>query len=222
MLCEATKDELKTRISRDHPERWERRRNYEIDEYKGINKPELRAGNLEAYFAVQGRRLYSVTLRFEGFVPIVQYFLNHIDDELYEVVDAAISYVADSHDTHVYCSCPDFRYRFRYLATVDGYNAGPSENRFPEIRNPGLEGAACKHVAKVLSKTHRWKRRLAKFVRKALVEDGLVDVETVRTVEDEQGVVEQRPEKQPEPGGDRDQRLKYLQRRFAEIAEEGE
>ncbi|KDB52033.1 hypothetical protein X805_24030 [Sphaerotilus natans subsp. natans DSM 6575] len=44
------------------------------------------------------------------------------------------------------CDCEDWRYVFRYIATVGGYNAGRPETGFPKLRNPKLRGIACKHV----------------------------------------------------------------------------
>lgn len=41
-------------------------------------------------------------------------------------------------------------YGFLYKATVGGWNFGNNEDRFPEIRNPKLKGALCKHLIQVL------------------------------------------------------------------------
>ena len=49
------------------------------------------------------------------------------------------------------CSCGRHQYWFRYLATIGGFGLDPAEHGFPKIRNPGLKGACCKHVVKVLA-----------------------------------------------------------------------
>jgi len=49
------------------------------------------------------------------------------------------------------CDCGRHRYWFRYIATLGRYNAGRPETGFPKIRNPKLNGVACKHVLRVMS-----------------------------------------------------------------------
>lgn len=48
------------------------------------------------------------------------------------------------------CDCGRHQYWFRYIATIGNYALKPYEEAFPKIRNPGLGGACCKHVIKVL------------------------------------------------------------------------
>lgn len=48
------------------------------------------------------------------------------------------------------CSCGRWRFWFRYIATIGGFNAGRDETGFPKIRNPGLSGVACKHILRVM------------------------------------------------------------------------
>lgn len=57
----------------------------------------------------------------------------------------------------VNCTFPDGRdesswlyWGHKYKATVSGYNYGTSEDRFPKIRNPKLEGGGCKHLRAVM------------------------------------------------------------------------
>ncbi len=49
------------------------------------------------------------------------------------------------------CDCGRWRFWFRYLATIGGYNAGRAETGFPKIKNPKLQGIACKHIVRVMS-----------------------------------------------------------------------
>jgi hypothetical protein len=49
------------------------------------------------------------------------------------------------------CDCERWRYFFRYLATIGDYNAGRQESGYPKIRNPKLQGIACKHIVRVMS-----------------------------------------------------------------------
>lgn len=48
------------------------------------------------------------------------------------------------------CECEDHRYRFRYIASIGEFNWGRKEDGYPKIRNPRLEGVACKHVVRVM------------------------------------------------------------------------
>lgn len=48
------------------------------------------------------------------------------------------------------CDCEHHRFRFRFIASVLGCNAGRPEVGFPKITNPSLIGVACKHVLRVM------------------------------------------------------------------------
>jgi hypothetical protein len=48
------------------------------------------------------------------------------------------------------CDCGDHTFRFRYIASAGKFNYGRTETGYPKIRNPGLEGIACKHVIRVM------------------------------------------------------------------------
>ena len=49
------------------------------------------------------------------------------------------------------CDCKHHRFFLRYISTIGGFNAGRPETGFPKIRNPGLDGVACKHVLRVMA-----------------------------------------------------------------------
>lgn len=49
------------------------------------------------------------------------------------------------------CTCERHRYWFRYISTIGGFNQGRAETGFPKIRNPHLNGIACKHVVRVMA-----------------------------------------------------------------------
>lgn len=48
------------------------------------------------------------------------------------------------------CDCPHHRYRFRYIVTAMGANAGRAETGYPKLTNPTLTGVACKHVLRTM------------------------------------------------------------------------
>lgn len=49
------------------------------------------------------------------------------------------------------CDCERHRYFFRYVASIGGFAAGRKETGYPKIRNPHLNGCACKHVLRVMA-----------------------------------------------------------------------
>jgi len=49
------------------------------------------------------------------------------------------------------CDCGRHRFWYRYVATIGNYHAGRAENGYPKVRNPNLNGVACKHVLRVMA-----------------------------------------------------------------------
>lgn len=55
-------------------------------------------------------------------------------------------------DVYINCTCPDFKYRFKYWATKKNILIGDPENRPAKITNPNNDkGPGCKHIALCLS-----------------------------------------------------------------------
>jgi hypothetical protein len=48
------------------------------------------------------------------------------------------------------CDCGRHTFWYRYIATIGRYNSGRAETGFPKIRNPKLQGVACKHTLRVM------------------------------------------------------------------------
>ncbi|MBP8265214.1 MAG: hypothetical protein KAX47_01585 [Zoogloea sp.] len=69
------------------------------------------------------------------------------------------------------CDCEDWRYRYRYMASVGKYAAGPwYETGYPKITNTGLKGAGCKHILRVMTmivQSPTMRSYVAKMVEKA-------------------------------------------------------
>lgn len=86
----------------------------------------------------------------------VTVFLKDLNDAKTLIIDDKplsnrdIMKLAMSGDISIHCSCPDFRYRFSYLAWTRGYGL-VKETRFPKIRNRFLMGTVCKHSIAVLN-----------------------------------------------------------------------
>ncbi|MDM0018376.1 hypothetical protein [Variovorax saccharolyticus] len=49
------------------------------------------------------------------------------------------------------CDCQHFRYFLRFVATAGGWVTGRSEHGMPKLTNPTLDGACCKHLARVMT-----------------------------------------------------------------------
>lgn len=55
------------------------------------------------------------------------------------------------------CSCGRYKYWLRYLNSIAGTTLGRIEPGFPKLRNPQLQGVACKHILRVM----QWSRSAA-------------------------------------------------------------
>lgn len=68
-------------------------------------------------------------------------------------------------DVYIHCSCPDFKYRFSYWATVNKISSGKPELRPADQTNPDDDlGPACKHILLVLSNTS-WLIKVASVIK---------------------------------------------------------
>lgn len=77
--------------------------------------------------------------------------LKRLDKVTYRAVRMELTRALDREDILVDCSCPDFKYRYAYTATIGGFKYGRKEKRPSDKTNPNLEGSVCKHLAFVLS-----------------------------------------------------------------------
>lgn len=49
------------------------------------------------------------------------------------------------------CDCQHFRYFLRFVATAGGWVLNRPEHGLPKLKNPTLDGACCKHIARVMT-----------------------------------------------------------------------
>lgn len=69
----------------------------------------------------------------------------------------------------VNCNCGRYQYWYRYIATAGNYTiAPPKEYVYPKLKNPLLEGVACKHIIHSLTRMQSagWQHRLIQSLRK--------------------------------------------------------
>lgn len=87
------------------------------------------------------RKRHYVTVKLLNFEAAV---ISPIQPEkiIKEVIDGPIAMA---------CDCGRWRFWYAFLATTGGYNAGHRENAYPKIRNPELNGVACKHILRVMT-----------------------------------------------------------------------
>ena len=98
---------------------------------------------------------YIVKISYGNFLDTLHDELKRNDDTLdLRVVTRALVVAFNKGDVFIRCSCPDFKYRFGYQATINKYIKGEPELRPADETNPENKlGAACKHVLCVLANT---------------------------------------------------------------------
>lgn len=95
---------------------------------------------------------YKVVIKFGGFLDELQKLAHSEDDLNLRTITRSLINAFNRDDVYIFCTCPDWQYRFSYWATVKDLNSGQPENRPAKITNPqDNKGPGCKHVMLVLS-----------------------------------------------------------------------
>lgn len=181
-LLEINRKQLIGKTNKDSPARRQRAKSYkpdipnaEIDIDALIyNSPTREADTFIVDVPVGD---YIVTVEFHGVIDQVIKLVaqqSHGNVNL-PVVRRALMQVRDNPrtDYRVNCTCPDFRYRFRYWATKYGYNYGLPEIRPADIRNPKDSlGSFCKHIYALLNNKYYFESLASKvnFIIKQEIE----------------------------------------------------
>lgn len=108
---------------------------------------------------------YIVRISYGGFLDALYDEIKRNEGilELRNIIRALII-AFNKNDVYINCSCPDFRYRFGYWATINNINSGEPELRPSDETNPDNDlGPACKHVLLVLSNTS-WLIKVASVI----------------------------------------------------------
>lgn len=108
---------------------------------------------------------YTVKISFGGFLDILRDLVG--DDvkslDLRNITRALITGF-NRDDVYIFCSCPDFHYRFGYWATKNKITSGEPENRPSDITNPNDKlGSGCKHILLALS-NNSWLIKVASVI----------------------------------------------------------
>lgn len=130
--------------------------------------------DLDVYFEINDN--YRVSIRFMNFMDEVRSLYNqfsqrvtkeggiYVSKTMREIVAVSLDNALTYNDIRVDCSCPDFKYRFAYVAYINDYNFSTPQTIPALIRNPENNGSACKHVIKVLSRPTLWKQKVVTAV----------------------------------------------------------
>jgi hypothetical protein len=112
---------------------------------------------------------HRVKVRFEGW----QDALDELDDNPESEKLVARKLCAGM--VSVDCDCGRHQYWYRYIATAGRFAiTPPAEYAYPKIRNPQLEGVACKHVIHTLTRfqSGSWQKLIGKYLQKAAKQVG--------------------------------------------------
>lgn len=108
---------------------------------------------------------YTVKISFGGFLDILN---DLIQDDINNLnlrnITRALITGFNRDDVYIFCSCPDFHYRFGYWATKNKLTSGEPEDRPSNITNPEDNlGSGCKHILLVLS-NNSWLIKVASVI----------------------------------------------------------
>ena len=98
--------------------------------------------------------IYKVRLSFVGTLEEIHKELQRTGAEKVDrkLILRALTKAFNNDDVYINCTCPDFKYRFKYWATKKNILIGDPENRPANITNPHNDkGPGCKHISLCLS-----------------------------------------------------------------------
>lgn len=110
--------------------------------------------------------IYKVRMSFVGTLDELHKEINKNNVEKVDrkMILKALMKAFNRDDVYINCSCPDFKFRFKYWATRKGLLIGDPENRPADITNPGdNKGPGCKHIILCLSDSS-WLIKIASVI----------------------------------------------------------
>ena len=108
---------------------------------------------------------YLVRIKFGGFLEELHKQLQFTNSSLtLKMVVQALVRSFDREDVYISCSCPDWRYRGAFWASMSKITSGAPETRPSKITNPHNSlGPGCKHIMLVLS-NNKWVMKAASTI----------------------------------------------------------
>lgn len=170
-LPEVNRRELVFKSVRQSPERVQRSKKYRISGKMEIDVDELLKKDritVEIPINSPTTPTYICTIQFNKVIKTIVYVADHQwyrGNVNLDTVEKALGKALDEEKfLKVNCTCPDFYYRYSYVAYRNGYKQGISQPIPAPIRNPHDNiGSFCKHLIMIL-KNRAWVRKLAQVV----------------------------------------------------------
>lgn len=166
-LLEVSRKDLVAKSRVQSKKRYQKRLNYQVSNFRGVDLKQMFEND---YFVFKTPiKDYVCVIAFPGvFTQLRQVVKTTHGDvkriNLQMVIKALRRAFDATDDIKVDCTCADWRYRFAYWATQNGYKYGDPENRPSEITNPDdAIGSTCKHLNLLLS-NKRWLTKAASVV----------------------------------------------------------
>lgn len=157
-IFEVTRLDMIASAKNQSPDRFIKKNNYTTKDFRDVNFKKLMMD--DEFLIVLRVGDYVVTVDFNGPFEELRYLVkgmrgpNRIKRLTRSVVQEALNRALDTEDIYVSCSCPDFKYRFRYYANTKGYLFGsPKETRKPKYTKTNKDdnkGYVCKHILTAL------------------------------------------------------------------------
>ena len=148
--------------------RYNKRLNYQVSNFRGVDLKQLFDNDYFVFTTPIGD--YMCTIAFPDVFTTLKEVLSqstHGDIKkvnLQMVIRALSKEYDNADDLKVNCTCPDFYYRFSYVATIGDYKYGEPQTIPAKITNPDNDlGAVCKHLDLLLS-NKRWLTKAASAV----------------------------------------------------------
>lgn len=166
-LTEASRKDLVAKSRIQSKDRFKKRLNYQVSNFRGVDLKQMFEND---YFVFQTPiKDYVCVIAFPGVFTQLRQVVKETHGDpsrinLQMVIKALRRAFDSTDDVKVDCSCADFRYRYAYWATKNGYKYGAPETRPSDVTNPDdMLGATCKHLDLLLS-NKRWLTKAASVV----------------------------------------------------------
>ena len=122
---------------------------------------------LDVFIDIKGEtNIYKVRMSFVGTLEELHDYINknNVTKVDRKMILKALMKAFNRDDVFINCTCPDFKYRFKYGATQKGILIGDPENRPANITNPKDDkGPGCKHIILCLSDSS-WLIKIASVI----------------------------------------------------------
>lgn len=166
-LNEASRKDLLRKSRSQSKDRFNKRLNYQVSNFRGVDLSELFEHD---YFVFKTPiKDYVCVIAYPGVLTELRNVVKETHGDIHKVnlqmvIKALRRSFDKTDDIRVDCTCPDFYYRFSYVATVNGYKYGVQQSIPADKTNPNDDlGATCKHLDLLLS-NKRWLTKAASVV----------------------------------------------------------